>query len=673
MNLRTIEKKISEGKDLGTDEEEYLVKKINDYWEHHPDVSNRYPRWRKYIAWVAGYQLYDYNKISKKLIEVPLTRQHKIVVNKLRPYVRTLLAKLTSEVPQMSIIPNTSEDEDIEAARAGDAIISGLAEKLKFTQTVADVKLWTIICNRGFIRVFWNESDSGLIGYEDVKPEEDDGIESGTTEPMVSSEGTEAQLKAVYEDGDICIQAVPPFNCRVDPLFYNREDWRWFVYGYEDDAEEVESTYEIEKGTLNEKSTIFSQAYSLDLQDEQDMIIGGPDKREDISGRTTVVKELWTNKMWVFASGSKILDYGPNEFNEIPFFVTEERLIPIDTYEKEFQYNESVIKDVIPLQREYNKMISIESIAMDRASKLKVLTPIGSLLSKRQWVNDYGVFIDYNPRAGEPHQMKTDAFPFEMSAYKGTLEREMQAVMNLGPASFGQLPERASHASGALVNLLIEQDDVVLNPLLNRINNVVSEAWSLAMRIVQANYTTDRYIRYVGEDGSNEVAKFQGADLRGNTDVRVISQTGLPRSRALRIEYIMKLREAGMLPDDRANLEMLEFGQVDKIFKEQMIHERRAHRENSMIHDNPNIDPQEAMGWVYPLEPHPIHLNIHLRDRLGTRWNSYNEFQQEALENHIQATQQKIQEQQQQEMEQMAKAQAIAKGVSGQEPPPTAQ
>lgn len=209
MNLRSIEKKISEGKDLGTDEEEYLVKKINDYWEHHPDVSNRYPRWRKYIAWVAGYQLYDYNKISKKLIEVPLTRQHKIVVNKLRPYVRTLLAKLTSEVPQMSIIPNTSEDEDIEAARAGDAIISGLAEKLKFTQTVADVKLWTIICNRGFIRVFWNEGDSGLIGYEDVKPEEDDGIESGTTEPMVSSEGTEAQLKAVYEDGDICIQAVP--------------------------------------------------------------------------------------------------------------------------------------------------------------------------------------------------------------------------------------------------------------------------------------------------------------------------------------------------------------------------------------------------------------------------------------------------------------------------------
>jgi hypothetical protein len=244
--------------------------------------------------------------------------------------------------------------------------------------------------------------------------------------------------------------------------------------------------------------------------------------------------------------------------------------------------------------------------------------------------------------------------------------------MNLGPASFGQLPERASHASGALVNLLIEQDDVVLNPLLNRINGVVQDAWSLAMRIVQNNYAAERYIRYVGEDGSNEVIKFMGADLRGNTDVRVISQTGLPRSRALRIEYIMKLREAGMLPDDRANLEMLEFGQVDKIFKEQMVHERRAHRENSMIHDNPNIDPQEATGWVYPMEEHGVHMQIHLRDRLGTRWNRYNENQQQALEAHIQAHQQIIQQQQQAQMEQAMQL-AAAGRASKQEAAPPAQ
>jgi len=672
MNLRTIEAKIWKDKKLTDSEEKYLLNRFKLYWENHPDVTTRFPRWRKYIAWVAGYQMYDYNKISRKLIEVPLNRQSKVVVNKLRPYVRTLLAKLAAEVPQMSIIPNTTEDSDIEAARAGDAVIQSLTEKMNFVQILNDLKLWTIICNRGYLRVFWDETDKGFIGFQGATPSEEGGA-SGTTEPEVPIDGPEEKAQQpVYEDGDVCIQAVPPFNVRVDPLYYDRSMWRWAIYGYEADASSVEAEYKLESGSLKEDDSTFAQAYNLELQAEQDILIGAPDKRADIRGRTTVVKEFHTPKIWVFAASDHILDYGKNEYGEIPIFPTEERLIPIDTYESEFQYNESVIKDVIPLQREYNKLVSLEGIALDRASKLKVMAPIGSLLSKRQWTNDYGVFIDYNPRAGTPYQMKIDPFPFQITEYKATLEKEIQATMNLGPASFGQLPERASHASGALVNLLIEQDDVVLNPLLNRINYAVSQAWSLAMRIVQDNYATDRLLRHIGEDGISEVTKFQGADLKGNTDVRVISQSGLPRSRALRIEYIMKLREAGMLPDDRANLEMLEFGQVDKIFKEQMVHERRAHRENAMINDNPNINPEEVKGWVHPLEPHEVHLQIHLRDRLGTRWQRYNPMQQQALDIHIEETQGQIQQKQQQQMQMMAEAQAAA-GARKNEPPPQAQ
>ena len=124
-----------------------------------------------------------------------------------------------------------------------------------------------------------------------------------------------------------------------------------------------------------------------------------------------------------------------------------------------------------------------------------------------------------------------------------------------------------------------------------------------------------------------------------------------------------------MLPDDRANLEMLEFGQVDKIFKEQMVHERKAHRENNDIHSNPMIDPQSTLAWVYPLEEHSIHMPIHLRDRLGSRYSKYTPNQQQALDAHIQATQQVIQQQQQAQLEQMIAMQAAGKGASKQESP----
>jgi len=642
MNWLDIEKRIQKGGALRDDEKEWAKKKIKDYWDNHPDVHYRYPRWKKYLAWTAGYQNFDYNRVAQKLVEVPLERNRRLVINKLKPYVRTLLAKLTSDVPQPSVIPNTNEDEDVRAARIADKVIEGLSIKLEFDRVLTELKLWTIICNKAYVHVYWDEDSSGVVGPVDREPDaagEDVGMGAMVDVP---EEQSEPQTELVEAEGDVVIETVSPFNCRPDPLFWNRDKWRWFVYGDEVDAEALESKYKLKSGSLTERTDVLDSAYDIELQDEHDIIIAQPDKEHDVTGRTTIWKEFWTPKIYVFMAGNKIVDYGVNEFGEIPFFACEDRLIPIDTYEKEFSYNESLIRDAIPVQREYNRQASTMSIALDRASKLKVLTPMGSLLSKKQFVNDYGIFIDYNAHAGEPHQMKLEPFPMEMPQYKADLEREMQSLMSLGPASFGQLPERASHASGTLVNLLLEQDDVVLNPLLNSINYTISKAWRLALQLVQDNYVEERMLKIVGDDGLDDILKFKGSDLHGNTDVRVISQAGMPRSRALRIEYIMKMREVGLLTDDRATLEMLEFGQVDKVFKDNLIHERKAYRENRMITENPNIDPNVVQTWLYPLEEHAIHMKIHLRERLSPRWEQLNDAQKQALEGHIEMTKQSI-------------------------------
>ena len=45
ISIRTIERKVLKGKKLSQDEEQYLVKKIDQYWETHPDVELRFPRW----------------------------------------------------------------------------------------------------------------------------------------------------------------------------------------------------------------------------------------------------------------------------------------------------------------------------------------------------------------------------------------------------------------------------------------------------------------------------------------------------------------------------------------------------------------------------------------------------------------------------------------------------
>ena len=60
MNLRQLEAKVTDGKKLVQEEEEYLIEKINSCWDEHPDVTMRFPRWKKILAWVAGYHYYVY-------------------------------------------------------------------------------------------------------------------------------------------------------------------------------------------------------------------------------------------------------------------------------------------------------------------------------------------------------------------------------------------------------------------------------------------------------------------------------------------------------------------------------------------------------------------------------------------------------------------------------------
>ena len=154
--IQKLEEIVYNGEKLNSGQKDRFRQFIDTIWDEHSDVGNRFPRWKKYIAWVAGYQLYDYNRFSQKLIELPVKRKNRIVFNRLRSFIRTMLAKLSSDIPQMGVVPRTSENSDKESARAGDRLMEHLADKIDLPAILTDLKLWAIVCNRAFLRVFWD-------------------------------------------------------------------------------------------------------------------------------------------------------------------------------------------------------------------------------------------------------------------------------------------------------------------------------------------------------------------------------------------------------------------------------------------------------------------------------------------------------------------------------------
>jgi predicted methyltransferase len=134
----------------------------------------------------------------------------------------------------------------------------------------------------------------------------------------------------------------------------------------------------------------------------------------------------------------------------------------------------------------------------------------------------------------------------------------------------------------------------------------------------------------------------------------------------------MKLREVGLLTDDKHTLEMLEFGQADKIFQDNLLHERKAYKENEMIKENPEIQPGDTEGWIHPLEEKQVHAVIHSRLIFGEAFERLNPNQQQTINEHAMQTVQQLQEEQeaarQAELDMAAKAKAVGLKMEGGTP-----
>ncbi|MCM8781734.1 MAG: hypothetical protein NC828_01590 [Candidatus Omnitrophica bacterium] len=634
MTLNEIEEKIAIGQALSDDEKAFLINFRELAWTRHPDV-NRFPRWQKILAWVAGYQYVDYKKSAKLLVPVTLERKRKLVFNRLRPFLRQALGKLTAVPYHQEVIPNTEEYDDIEAARIGDSLLEFFDDKLNLAELRRKAFIWLLLLNKFYLHVFWDESLSGVLTYRHKE-------EGGEETPRYF--GSE-KYKPIEIQGDVNIELLNPFNCRHDPLTSDPKKWRWFLFSEKVDTYELENLYGLRHGTLKDDAETIDET-DFNITNEGDVDFSPQFTTNEVSsiyGRLTTYTKIFTKKAVISMAGKSILEVKPNPYGIIPVFSYEEKLVPIDDYSKNIVYNDPHIKDLIPIQREYNRQNSLLSLALERATKVKVLSPLDALINKSQVFEESGItIIDYNSRLGEPHQLRLDPIPPYTFTALERLEREFESVGSLHEASFGRLPRRASHASGALIDILIEQDDIVVDPIIRAVDRVFSKALSYALLLVQDNYIERRLIRLVGESMAGAVFYFEGADLKGNTDVRVTSQVGLPKNRTQRVQYIMELRRAGLIKDDQLTLEMLEFGQLKSLFRDTLLHERRALSENLRIRNNKLIDISVAQEMIYQYDDDNAHLKIHLRERLSPKFELYADSQKECLDLHINLHYQKL-------------------------------
>lgn len=486
----------------------------------------------------------------------------RMIVNKIRPIVRHEISRLTSNKPTFTVLPATTEDEDQAAARIGEQIFEAAYSDKHIAKVVRQAVWWASVCGNGFIKQYWD--------------------------PNVTLKDGSVDAKGLPLRGDIIPERVSPFHIFVPNL--EEEDLQkqpFIMHVTTKSPDYVKAVYNLES-----LPTVKSE---VPIEDSFLNMIGAKNSlREQV-----VIIECWVkpggskyfpNGGLVTLVGGKpvqvITDGFPYQHGEFPFYKID--IVPTGKF-----YADSNVKDLLPLQKEYNRTKSQIIEAKNLMAKPRLIAPRGSV-NPKQISSEPGQVILYTPGLQAPTPLPMDSLPPYVLQELDRLQQDMDDISGQHEITRGNTPAQVTAATA--ITYLQEQDDTKLAYAVASIEDALQTLGQHYLKYVTQFWDQARLVRVVGRDGAFEAQHWAGNALRGNTDIRVQSGSALPQSKAARQAFVMDLLKLGVIPPEQA-LEILDVGGIDKVYEDYLVDKRQAERENLKM---ASVDPMLAVQLVMP-------------------------------------------------------------------------
>lgn len=508
----------------------------------------------------------------------------RLVSNKVRPIVRTELAKVTKEKPQAYVVPSSTDDEDLFAARGAEALFEYFWRVMKVNKIIRRSEFWTIICGTSFIKDWYDPDTTDSAGIP----------------------------------GSLSVEPVSPFHLYVpDTQEEELELQPYVVHVLAKEPEWVKDNYG--------KSVAADSTGSAGILEQRFLnalgISGNPKKGH------VAVHEMWVKPCSKFPDGAvvtwagstllNIVEAWPYQHGEYPF--TKFDHIPTGRF-----YSDSTIPDLIPLQKEYNRTRSQIIEAKNRMSKPQLMAPRGSV-DPTKITSEPGLIVFYTPGYTPPQPIPLQSIPGYVIDELDRCQRDMDDISSQHEVTKGRTPPGVTAATA--IAYLQEEDDSKLAYTIASLEEGVEKLGRHFLSHVQQFWDAQRAVEIMGNDGQWEQLMFGKADLRGNTDLRIESGSAQPRSRAAKQAFIMELADKGMIPPDRA-LKYLDMAETGRLYEETMLDSRHAQRENIRMRNG-----EETM--VNDWDNHEVHIIEHNNFRKRSEFEKLPEELQALFQQHV--------------------------------------
>ena len=542
------------------------------------------------LAFYAGKQwtAWDGGRVHEPALE---DWREQVVDNRIRPFIRNEIAKMTKTRPKFVGVPNTQSDADVAAARYAEDLLEDTWHRLDLVRKLRAVLLWSRVTPAGFWKVWWDPTIGPareVLTYADGHPDAGRSIKDGYGAPITDvaalPEGMgPLAVPKMLAPGDLCIEVRSFFEIVVDPHAgeegLGSADWiaeeavyskEWVRKHFPGAEAELDFDTTPTAGVLESRMPL-GGAY-------EDFIAGG-------EAKGVALRELWSaDKHVVWSRNGQVLLDEANPYGILPYVMFSGIPMPGRFWP------DSVVTDLRPRQTDLNKRLSQIAENAERIANPPLMVP-SSVGDDFQWNGLAGEIVEFND-TGSPNAMPTFLPVPEVPGYVQTdVDRIVNSMMEISgqhEVSGAQVPAGVTAASA--ISLLQEQDDTRLGPDVGDMEKALADAGTIVLLLAKRYFTEQRHLRVAGDDGRWNIVAFTGDRARGAESIRVQTGSGMPENKAARQAAIQQVAtlfaQNGQPISERAWRKILsefQVGGLEQFFASQARDEQQVAEENRKI------------------------------------------------------------------------------------------
>lgn len=595
------------------------------------------------VAYFAGRQWARFDSQNGRLYDAPLGNgEVRRTLNYIKPTVLSVVAKLTQHQPGWLVAPGTSDECDVEAARASDKLLEFEWYETGMRTKLPQMLLWAACTGIGIVRVGWDESAGD--DYEDGPEETVEGPGEDGTAPHEAAEGEPAEPEEVGANEDEAsgerapkgkktgaptIAACSVFNTILDPgcIEQDLSDCRWITEIRYPSLDDVRDQWENGKyctADAGASSDIYAEQLLRDLQKD------ASSSSEYLADRVRVLyyyerpSQRRPKGLYIVCTKSVMLEVREElPCGELPFAVVRFDAVPGKLYGLGMVGSARDPQDVI------NEQISkrLQIVANHAAPKW---TAEEGSISATSIDSEPGEVIMFKRGSQRPMPVAPPPISPEHERLEQAGIDHIRQVTGVNEITQGVIP---GGISGRAAQWMAELDATKLSIVSAEVEAMCAKIGMLILKFWHAYTPVARTLKVLGQNNRLEVLEFHASEIK-SFDVRVQPNSMRVRHPSTKREETLLAWQSGGYGDPK-NPEAvaqfrkdMEMGSLDYVQGNTDGEATYAREENYAYAHGVESEPQ-------PYEDHSVHIREHKAQLMSVEFRNQPREVQSALAIHL--------------------------------------